>query len=97
MTAQENIHRADLHARVRKSGGSWASIARRAGLSRSAVCLATTEPVPSGNRAIAEFLGTTVDALWPEWFDASGARRASRKTEAINGRDVGHCQNEKSV
>jgi len=74
---QTNIHRADLYARVRKQDGTWASIARRAGLTRSAVCRATVRPVPAANAAIAAFLGTTVHALWPEWFDANGVRRAS--------------------
>ena len=60
----------DLMAEIRKRIGSMSELARRHGVSTSTIRCATRRPQPTGNRIIAEFLGTSVHELWPEWFDA---------------------------
>lgn len=70
-----NQHPEDVKAAVRKRGTTLKNLALQTGLSESACRMALLEPVPAANRAIAEFLQTSVDRLWPEWFDSKGRRR----------------------
>ena len=77
-----NQHPEDIKAAVRKRGKTLTQLALDSGLSASACRTALLEPVPAGNRAIATFLGTPVQLLWPEWFDEHGRRRSARKKVA---------------
>lgn len=70
-------HPEDIKAEVRKRGGTLASVARNAGLSDVSGRVAFHLPVPTANRAIAEFIGVPVNELWPQWFDAEGNRKSS--------------------
>lgn len=74
-----NQHPEDVKAAVRKRGKTLTQLALEAGLSASACRTALLEPVPAGNRAIATFLDTPVQQLWPEWFDQNGCRRLASK------------------
>lgn len=86
-----NTHPQDVMAAIRKRVGSMADLARAHGVSDSVVQAAIHRPQPSGNRIIAEALGTTVHALWPEWFDADGNRRLSSPKPSAR-RSASQCQ-----
>ena len=90
--ARRNLHPADVRARIWKAGGTFKSVAELYDLHRSTVSAACVRPQPSGNRAIADFLGVTPHDLWPEWFDPTGQRRASRISDAINTTTDSHRQ-----
>lgn len=66
-------HRADIMAEVRKRGSTLAEIARKEGLARQTLYWAmSVTPRLRANKAIADFLGEPLCALWPQWFDADG-------------------------
>lgn len=81
-----NQHAEDVKAKVRKTGISLAELARKNDLSDSATRKALYRPVPSGNRVIAKHLETTVNELWPEWFDAAGNRITSSQETSTAAR-----------
>lgn len=62
-------------AEVHRRGSTLVDLALENSLSESACRVALDRPVPSANRAIAEFLGVPLHELWPAWFDAEGNRR----------------------
>lgn len=79
-----NQHPEDVKAAVRRRGKTLKQLALDANLSESACRVALIEPVPAANRAIANFLDTSVHTLWPEWFDSGGRRRrAAAKPKVI--------------
>lgn len=71
-------HREDIKAEIRKRGSSLAIISSEAGLHRRSGSRALVAPMPTANRAIAEFLGKSLHELWPHWYDKSGERIVSR-------------------
>lgn len=73
-----NTHPEDVKAMVRKTGVTLAELARRNGLSTSAVRKSIHRATPSGNRVIAAYLGRKLNELWPEWFDGNGDRLPSK-------------------
>lgn len=87
-----NQHPEDIKARVRKRGQTMAGLARKArGVTDSAVRKSLREPIPRGNRIIAEYLGVPLYELWPEWYDRAGNRLSSSKASRDPARS--HCQN----
>lgn len=93
-----NTHPEDVKAMVRKTGVTLAELARRHGLSTSAVRKSIHRATPSGNRVIAAYLGRPLCSLWPEWFDADGNRLPS-KTVRKHSRPAtaGNCQKRKAA
>ena len=86
-------HPEDIKAEVRKRSANLAIIARSVGLSDAACRVAFFKPIPAANRAIADFIGEPVNALWPEWFDADGNRKSSvPRNENSRKRGAGHRQ-----
>jgi lambda repressor-like predicted transcriptional regulator len=81
----QNHHPEDLKAEVRKTGISLAELARRHGMVGGTGSRALYEPCPRMNRAIADHLGVSVHALWPEWFDADGERILRFDRKSISG------------
>jgi Ner family transcriptional regulator len=82
-----NAHRADIVAAVHKRGSSLTALARRNGYGDSTLRAALSKPSTRANRVIAAFLGKSLHALWPEWFDAAGrlvptARKPATATAA---------------
>lgn len=96
-TAPGNIHPADVKAHIAKRGATLAAIARMHALHRSTVSADCTRPQPSGNRAIATFLDTSVQALWLAWFDETGARISTRRTHATDFCRPRHRENRKAA
>jgi len=77
-------HRADVLAEVRKRGSTLAAIAAAKGLARQTMYWAFIRPNLRANHAIAEFLGVSLNELWPQWFDADGkliSRQATPRPE----------------
>jgi Ner family transcriptional regulator len=69
------LDRFEIKAAIERKGGSLSSIALAADLDGSSCRGALRYPIPAGNKAIADFLNTTVHALWPDWYDTNGDRR----------------------
>ncbi len=65
---------------VEKRGGSLAAIARAAGLHESSCRGALRYPIPAANHAIADYLGSSVHELWPDWFDEQGIPRPGMRS-----------------
>ena len=57
---------------------SLASIAREAGVSRQAIWQALVKPYPRAERIIAESLGLTPQALFPERYNGDGLPNRKR-------------------
>ncbi|MDO6461988.1 helix-turn-helix domain-containing protein [Granulosicoccaceae sp. 1_MG-2023] len=57
---------------------SLASIARDAGISRQAIWQALVKPYPRAERIIAESLGLTPQALFPERYNSDGLPNRKR-------------------
>lgn len=72
MSHAEPMDRHAILAEVRRRGSSFAEIALKSGLKRQTLYWATIQPHPRANRAIGEFLGVPLHALWPRWFDEAG-------------------------
>lgn len=79
MELKKAPHKEDIKAAVRKSGTTFAAISRAAGLGDRTAAASLSRPQPSGNKAIAEFLGLPLHYLWPTWFDSAGKRVFSQK------------------
>ncbi|WP_316978007.1 helix-turn-helix domain-containing protein [Shumkonia mesophila] len=89
----QNTHAEDVKAMVRKTGVTLAELARRHDLSDSTTRAALYRPQPSGNRVIANYLGKSLNELWPLWFDERGDRIPSKTgTKNIRPAQAGHCQ-----
>lgn len=77
-----------IKAEIRRRGMTLTTLANTAGLPPSSIRAAFLKPSIGANRAIAQFLGLSVQELWPDWFGANGKlipavqRNSNRKTEA---------------
>ena len=69
------MDRYEIKAAIERKGGSLAAIASAARLDGSSCRGALRYPIPAANKAIADFLETTVHDLWPAWYDETGTRR----------------------
>jgi len=69
------LDRFEIKAAIERKGGSLQSIADAVALDGSSCRGALRYPIPAANKAIADYLNTTVHALWPAWYDEHGNRR----------------------
>lgn len=91
-------HKEDIKAAVRKQGKTLTRLALDAGLAESTCRNALYRPTPSGNRAIAAFLGLSVHDLWPQWYAADGSRLTIRSSGDVKRRrPVRHRQKRREV
>lgn len=70
--ADPRVRREWVKYKLRARGHSLASIARDLGVSRDAPGLALRRPYPRMEYAIAERLGLSAPAIWPERYDPQG-------------------------
>jgi lambda repressor-like predicted transcriptional regulator len=78
-----------VQSRLRLIGSSFAAIALQLGCRRSAVAQAMYLPSDSMERAIAQEIGVTQEALFPERYDTEGRRLHPVKNKTIrHGRNV---------
>lgn len=74
-----------IKAEIYRRGHTLASLARSMGYDPATIRNAFIQPNGRACRAIARFLNTPVQELWPDWFDRHGEliprrrRQASRK------------------
>ena len=74
--------RHSIMAEVRSRGSNLRRLSLRAGLCPSACCKAFPQPFPAAEAAISEFLGVTVQDLFPDRYPTLPA---SRRENATNG------------
>lgn len=84
-----NKHPEAIKAEIRMRFGSIENLAEKANVDASTLRASLRRPVPKGNRVIAKHLGTTVQSLWPRWFDEYGNRSCSRSPTSPKGKRVG--------
>lgn len=95
--ALKNLHPEDIKAAIRKTGISVSAVGINAGLTGSATRKALSHLVPAANRAIANHLKTTVQELWPEWFDERGNRKKSASSNRKVTRSKTACHRQKGT
>ena len=64
-----------IAAEIKRRGSSLRRISREAGLSDSTCRGALYRPLPSGEKAISDFLDIPVHVLWPDRHVAPSSRR----------------------
>lgn len=93
MALKPAIHPEDIKAAVRKTGTTLTALSLSNGLSEAACRASLRRPIPAGNRVIADHLGKSINDLWPQWYDAQGARIHSKSSaEDTIGSGRGHRQ-----
>lgn len=74
-------HREDIKAAIRKKGSNlWRLTKENKPIADTALTICLVRPLPRANRIIADFLGLSLNHLWPAWYDKSGNRISSRST-----------------
>lgn len=81
--AQEDWHRADIIAAVRKTGTNLQQLSRKHGLGRTTLSNALYGPCPRYERLIAEHLGTTPQTIWPSRYHEDGSPKSGRGERGI--------------
>lgn len=71
-----------IMAEIRRRGSSLRQIAVEAGLSPSACSKAFTQTFPAAEVAIAQFLGLTVQELWPDRYPTLPSSRVENATDS---------------
>ena len=89
-------HRADIIAAVHKKGTSLAALARKNRLGDSTLRAALINPRTPSNKIIADFLGLSLHALWPVWFDAAD-RLIPQTRKPATARDRASSQKRKGL
>lgn len=72
-----------IAAEIKRRGSTLRRVSQEAGLSDSTCRSALRRPLPSGEKAISDFLGIPVHVLWPDRHAASASRQPAsiRKDE----------------
>jgi len=65
-------HKADIIASLRKKGISLAALSRQAGLSSSTLANALERPWPKGELIIAAAIGVPPEEIWPSQYYKDG-------------------------
>lgn len=71
---RRNLCKEDIKAMVWRRGTTLRQISLQAGLNIHAASEALRKPFPAANTAIADFLGKSLNDLWPCWYDQHGNR-----------------------
>lgn len=74
----QDWHRADIIAAVRKTGTTLYGLSRKLGYRRTTISNALYVPAPKYERIIAEYLGLTVQTIWPSRYHADGTPKSGR-------------------
>lgn len=76
--ALKDWHRADIIAAIKKRGSNLQALSRSHGYVDGTLRAALYTPAPKYERLIAEFLGTTPQAIWPSRYHLDGTPRSGR-------------------
>lgn len=85
--SKKDWHKADIIAKVHKTGTSLRRMSRKLGLAHTALNNALHYPCPRYERIIAQHLNTTPQAIWPSRYKEDGTPRSGRGERGI-GRHV---------
>ncbi|WP_064517632.1 helix-turn-helix domain-containing protein [Buttiauxella gaviniae] len=66
--SNENWHRADILAAIKKKGGSLAELSRTNGLHERTLYNALERHWPKGEKIIAEYIGVSAHIIWPQRY-----------------------------
>ncbi|WP_034458601.1 helix-turn-helix domain-containing protein [Buttiauxella noackiae] len=64
----ENWHRADILAAIKKKGGTLAQLSRANGLHERTLYNALERHWPKGEKIIAEYIGVSAHIIWPQRY-----------------------------
>lgn len=85
MPNKTNMHPEDLKAAIRKTGKTLVGLSLELGYSAPAVGMALSRRWHEVRVGIAEHLGTTLHALWPEDYTTKNEPRAHRPRKKASG------------
>ncbi|MBS1203354.1 MAG: regulator [Proteobacteria bacterium] len=77
----QDWHKADIIAGLRKKGTSLAALSRESGLASSTLANALTRHWPKGERLIAEALDTRPEAIWPSRYQRRRSGQCVREEQ----------------
>lgn len=80
MQAPADWHPEDVKAAIRKTGVTLTALAKRHGLTGSAVRMTLIRPWPRVEAIVASHLGCRAQDIWPSRYDASGQPLRGRGT-----------------
>lgn len=75
MATKKNWDRHEIRAEIHRRGSSLTALAIAEGLTPSACRVALCRPLPSGEKAISDFLGVPVFVLWPDRYPIASKRK----------------------
>ena len=92
------MHKEDVKARIRKQGKTLRELSIEAGLAEATVCISLKKPLPTANIYVADFLGLSLNDIWPEWYDNRGNRIYQQSLSFKNTKQgpKSHCQKTRS-
>lgn len=76
--ASTDWHRADIVAAIHKRGTTFQKLSLSLGYNDGVLRNALNFPAPKYERQIAEFLGITVQTIWPSRYHADGTPKSGR-------------------
>lgn len=76
--ASKDWHRADIIAAVRKTGTNLNQLSLKHSLGIGVLRNCLNHPYPKYERLIAEYLGTTPQAIWPSRYHLDGSPKSGR-------------------
>lgn len=79
----QDWHPADVVAAFKKKGTTITRVAREMNLCESYLRQAVNRPYPKAERILAEYLGTTPQAIWPSRYHADGTPKSGRGERGI--------------
>lgn len=80
---QHTWHPEDIKAAIRKQGVTMRRLAEMNGFHFTYMSHALSRPCPAAQRTIANFLGVSRHALWPDFYDENDNRLPSNKQDTI--------------
>ncbi|UDJ83820.1 helix-turn-helix domain-containing protein [Kosakonia oryzae] len=80
---QQDWHKADIIAGLRKKGTSLAALSRESGLASSTLANALTRHWPKGERLIAEALNTQPEVIWPSRYQERKSGQCVREEQGV--------------
>jgi len=78
-----DMNRHDILAAIKKRGTTLSRLSQSYGYSPDALRNALTRPWPKAEAIIAEYLGTTPQAIWPSRYRSDGLPKSGRGERGI--------------
>ena len=74
MASKQNWDAPGILAAVKRKGSNLTALARGAGLQPSACRTSLTRAFPAADKVISDFLGVSLNELWPDRYLSDGSR-----------------------